>query len=89
MLYKHNIGLLEGLTKDVQPGYAPICMTCGRYLDGEALVETKGSVVKVLGKHHGAEELVSFDLGTEHWDHDDLAKMMRGHGWFAPNLVPK
>lgn len=88
-LYKHNVGLLQALRKPVAPGYAPLCMTCGRYLDGEQVVESKGSMVKVLGRHHGAEELVSFDLGTEHWDEDDVANAMRGHLWFDPTLVEK
>jgi hypothetical protein len=93
-LYKRTVGLLAGLRLPVQPGYAPICTTCGKYLDSEQLVEDSGTIVKVLGKHHGAEELAAFDLGTRHhasWDDrvEDLAKMIRGHRWFDPTTVPK
>lgn len=94
MLFKRNVGLLAGLTKPLQPSYAPVCTTCGRHLDSWGLVEDSGPIVKVLGKHHGAEELVAFDLGTRHhasWDDrvEDLARMVRSHDWFSPTLVPK
>jgi len=94
VLFKRRVGLLEALRRPVAEGYAPVCTTCGRYLDSYAIVEDVGDVVKVLGKHHGAEELVSFDLGTRShatWDErvEDLARSMRGHTWFDPNLVPK
>jgi hypothetical protein len=94
VIYKRRIGLLRGLTKPLQPSYAPLCMTCGRHLDGEELVEDSGDVVKVLGRHHGAEELAAFDLGTRYyatWDErvEDVARMIRSHDWFDPTLVPK
>jgi hypothetical protein len=38
----------------------------------------------VLVKHHGAEELGTFDMGSTNWDGDDLASMMRRRNWFDP-----
>jgi hypothetical protein len=93
-LFRRRVGLLEALRRPATDGYAPICMTCGRYLDSYEIVEDSGDVVRVLGRHHGDEELASFDLGTRShatWDDrvEDLARSMRGHGWFDPALVPK
>lgn len=88
-LYKHKVGLLKALRKPVAPGLHPICQTCGRYLDSWHIVEEHKTSVKLLGKHHGAEELVEFELGTEHWDEEDIAKALRGHIFFDPTLVER
>ncbi len=91
-LFKHKVPLLTALRKPVVRAIAPICMTCGRFLDGEELVEGypgQSGFAKVLGKHHGAEELVTFDMGSIEWDFDELPKFIRGHKWFDPTLVEK
>lgn len=91
-LYKHTVGLLAALRKPLAPGYAPICATCGRYLDAYEIVEGyPGSTTfaRVLGKHHGSEELVTFDMGGVEWTHEDLASQMRSHIWFDPTLAAK
>lgn len=72
----------------------PVCMTCGKLVDSEQLVEgypaepengREGSLVcKVLVKHHGAEELRTFHMGSTNWDVGDLASMMRRTNWFDP-----
>lgn len=65
----------------------PVCMTCGRLVDSERLVEGyPGETVyaKVLVKHHGAEELRTFHMGSSNWDERDLASMMRRTNWFDP-----
>lgn len=72
----------------------PVCMTCGKLVDSEELVEgypvdiehgIPGSpYCKVLVKHHGAEELRTFDMGSTNWDCEDLASMMRRTNWFDP-----
>lgn len=72
----------------------PVCMTCGRIVDSEQLVEgypaepekgRPGSLFcKVLVKHHGAEELRTFEMGSDNWDERDLAQMMRRTNWFDP-----
>jgi hypothetical protein len=65
----------------------PVCMTCGRLVDKEELVEGYPGVTtfaKVLVKHHGAEELGTFDMGSTNWDERDLASMMRRRNWFDP-----
>lgn len=65
----------------------PVCMTCGRLVDEERLVEGyPGETVyaKVLVRHHGAEELRTFDMKSTNWDERDLASMMRRTNWFDP-----
>ena len=39
---------------------------------------------RVLVKHHGQEELATFDLGTADWDDEDYSRAVRGQRWFAP-----
>lgn len=39
---------------------------------------------KVLVRHHGAEELVTFDFGSLNWGPTELASMMRKKRWFDP-----
>lgn len=65
----------------------PVCLTCGRIVDSEALVEGypgETTFAKVLVKHHGAEELRTFDMGSSNWDEQDLASMMGRTNWFDP-----
>jgi hypothetical protein len=71
----------------VQHVRGPVCMTCGRLVDEEHLVEGypgESTHAKVLVKHHGAEELRTFDMGSTNWDAADLASMMRRTNWFSP-----
>lgn len=91
-LYKHKVGLLHALTRRPTRALQPLCMKCGRYLDSESLVEGypgESVTAKVLGRHHGEEELVTFEMGSREWDETDLAKHIRGHLWFQQELVPK
>lgn len=91
-LFKRRVGLLEALRKPQTPGYAPLCMTCGRYVDSYQLVEGypgESVYARVLARHHGAEELATFDMGSTNWNEETLASHLRGHAWFAPNLVEK
>jgi hypothetical protein len=70
-----------------QHALGPVCMTCGRIVDEEVLVEGypgESETCKVLVKHHGAEELRTFDMGSTNWDARDLASMMRRTNWFDP-----
>jgi hypothetical protein len=65
----------------------PVCMTCGRVVDSEELVEGypgQTTYAKMLVKHHGAEELGEFDMGSKDWDERDLGPMMRRRNWFDP-----
>jgi hypothetical protein len=65
----------------------PVCLTCGRLVDEEVLVEGypgESTHAKVLVKHHNAEELRTFDMGSTNWDAADLASMMRRTSWFDP-----
>lgn len=92
MLRRVNVGLLEALVRAPvngfeAGGYAPVCQLCGRYVDREEIVERWPTGARVLVKHHGAEELASFELGTRDWDCDDLARAMKGHPWFAPETM--
>ncbi len=72
----------------VQHAVGPVCMTCGKLVDSEELVEGYPGVTtfaKVLVKHHGGEELGTFDMGSSNWDERDLASMMRRRNWFDPS----
>lgn len=71
----------------VQSARGPVCMTCGRLVDSEELVEGypgETTFARVLVKHHGAEELRTFDMGSTNWDGQDLGSMMRRTNWFDP-----
>ncbi len=71
----------------VQAPLGPVCLLCGRVVDSEELVEGypgQTTHARVLVKHHGAEELGSFDMGSTNWDEQDLASMMRRRNWFSP-----
>ncbi len=62
-------------------------MTCGRRVDSELLVEGepgKTTFAKVLAKHHGAEELRTFDMGSVEWDDYELKSHMMRANWFSP-----
>ena len=84
MLRKVSLGLVEALTLPVTDHW-PTCDLCNGPLDAIELVERAGpTAVRVLGKHHGAEELATFELGTEHWEPDDVQRSVRGHRWFRP-----
>ena len=65
----------------------PVCMLCGRLVDSEEIVEGypgESTTCRVLVKHHGAEELRTFQMGSSNWDEQDLASMMRRTNWFDP-----
>ncbi len=77
----------------------PVCATCNKVVDYEALVEgypgeedlqgkvTKpagGETCKVLVRHHGAEEVCTFDMGSVWWGPSELAKWMGRKRWFDP-----
>lgn len=92
-LLRTRVGMLSGLRRKVMPvtveGFiAPTCVLCNRPLDGEELVEAPSGkgFVRVLGRHHGAEELAQFEMGTEHHTPEDLNRAMRSHPWFAPDV---
>jgi hypothetical protein len=75
------------LAPHVQSALGPVCMTCGRVVDEESLVEGypgETTFAKVLVKHHGAEELRTFEMGSTNWDEQDLASYMRRTNWFDP-----
>jgi len=91
-LYRHTVKLLTALRKPVVQSLAPLCITCGRHLDKEEIVEgypEQTTFVRVRGQHHGADELVTFDMGSTEWSFEDVAKHVRSHCWFDPRLVEK
>lgn len=74
-------------TGSAQSALGPVCMTCGRVVDSEELVEGYpggSTTAKVLVRHHGAEELRTFDMGSVEWTPEDLASYMRRANWFDP-----
>lgn len=77
---------------NVQSPRGAVCMTCGRLVDFEGVVEgypakenDAGTTwCKYLTKHHGAEELRTFEMGSTNWDYADAAQMARRTNWFDP-----
>lgn len=69
--------------------HAPMCHTCLRDVDYEELVEAGHNYAKVLVRHHGAEELHTFEFGRRmNWNTDEavdeLSSRMRRRQWFSP-----
>ena len=79
--------------------YGPVCATCNRVCDGEEIVEgypgaendagqvvtpAGGETCRVRVKHHGAEEVVTFDMGSRLWGMTELSKWLQRHRWFDP-----
>lgn len=64
------------------------CLTCLKPVDREELVEfNKGAknYARVLCGCHGAEELCTFEFGSELWDETDLKRAMDKRVWFDPH----
>lgn len=77
---------------NVQHPAAPVCMTCGRKVDFNGVVEgypasetdAGTTFAKYLVRHHGGEELRTFDMGSTNWDYADVEQMARRTNWFDP-----
>lgn len=65
----------------------PVCMTCGKVVPYEAIVDVGKTWARVLVRCHGAEELAEFDFGTEHWGYDELRAFRMRKSWFDPMAV--
>ena len=75
-----------------------VCMTCGRLVDYEGIdlnfsepvdlergrPATK-TAAQYLVRHHGAEELRTFDMGSTNWDIADVQQMAIRTNWFDPS----
>jgi hypothetical protein len=75
------------LAPHVQSARGAVCLTCGRLVDEEAIVEGypgESVTAKYLVRHHGAEELRTFHMGSTNWDHTDLRSYVRRTNWFDP-----
>lgn len=90
MLRKYRFGVFEPRffrSNIVQNVAAPVCMTCGRPVAVEELVDGEEGVTsyaKVLAKCHGEEELEIFEFGTKDWDWQDLKSARMRRNWFDP-----
>lgn len=79
-------------SKPVRQLAGPICKLCSdasgktKHVSSEELVDCLPGdgkpYARVLVKCHGQEELMEFDMGTEGWDFEKLAKKMGRHVWF-------
>lgn len=72
----------------VQNARGAVCMTCGRLVDFEGVVEGypgESTRSRYLVKHHGAEEARWFEMGSSNWDIADVAQMARRTNWFDPD----
>ena len=85
-------GFKSDLKKPVVPSltgsFAPMCHTCLRDVDYEELVEAGPSYARVLVRHHGAEELHTFQFGRRmNWESqeatEELSSRMRRREWFS------
>ncbi len=99
MLRKVDVGFTPWAHKHQWDQTGPKCLTCikpdahgifkPRTVTSWELVENMEGcgkqVAKMLVKCHGAEELVSFDMGTIHWTLEDVAKKFQQHRWFNPH----
>lgn len=71
----------------VQHVRGAVCLTCGRLVDFEGVVEGypgETTWFKYLVRHHGEEELRTFDAGSTNWDVADAAQMARRTNWLDP-----
>lgn len=88
-LVRTSTSLLQRvLAPVVQGAQGPVCMTCGRYVDSEQLVEGepgRDTFCKVLVRHHGAEELRTFEMSSVEWDAYELKSHMMRANWFDPH----
>lgn len=89
-LLRANVGLLSALRAPIVDANWPYCDLCSRPLDAVELVEAPSGAtfVRVLGKHHGAEQLAQFDFGSVTHDETDIARALRGYKWFQPEMAP-
>lgn len=78
---------MEGLLAPHALSYQPVCILCGRHLDSWELVEEMPERVRIIGKHHGAEQLVTLELGTRNYDDGDITRALRGVDFFHPKEV--
>jgi hypothetical protein len=80
---------MAGLLAPIKPDITgPVCLTCNRVLDYEEMVEGypgQTTHCRVLARHHGAEELRTFEFDSVEWDHRDLKRQMMGQRWFEPS----
>lgn len=75
------------LAPSVQAPKGAVCLTCGRIVDFEGVVEGypgESERARYLVRHHGAEEARWFDMGSRNWDLADVAQMARRTNWFDP-----
>lgn len=78
--------VLERLRRPIVNVSGATCDLCKKLVDWEGVVEDGPTWVKVLVRHHGSEQLHTFEFGSREWGWDDLERHMRGMRWFEPNL---
>ncbi len=92
-LFKGKQSHLRGrLAKPVRQWQGPTCKLCSDKERKEIPVRSEELVdclpgdgktyARVLVRCHGQEELMEFDMGTEQWTYEGLAKKMGRHTWF-------
>jgi len=63
------------------------CMTCGKLVDREELVEGypgESTFARVVVACHGAEELRTFQFESTNWDNHDLQQFYNSANFFDP-----
>ena len=90
-LRRVKFGYLAALVAPLTPSIeGALCLTCGQIVDSESIVEGEPGQytwTKVLVRHHGQEELRTFEFDSTEWDWRDLKRMMLTATFFDPNLA--
>ena len=92
MALRRSLATLDNLVVAPIAGSArgAVCLLCGKLVDEEAIVEGypgESVTCKVLVRHHGAEELRTFNMGSSNWNEQDLASLMMRTNWFDPHSL--
>jgi len=89
-LKRTQLGYLQSLLLPItaaKDNTGPRCLTCLEVVDLESMVEGypgQTTFCRVLVRHHGAEELRTFEFDSVEWDHRDLKRAMQSARFFDP-----
>lgn len=64
----------------------PPCLTCGRVVQKEEIVEEGPTFCRVLFTCHGREELRTYEFETREWGYDELRRMRLADRLFDPTV---
>jgi len=90
MLSRVNVSRFGGLLRPVEyQRVGPECLTCLKPIPKMELVEHGPGdgkpFARVLMRCHGAEQLVTLDMGSAEWTAEELGKLINKQRWFDPH----